>query len=297
MEKRRNNPNYPKWTIGLYRTYMKRIITIQDISCIGKCSLTVALPIISALGIECSIVPTAVLSTHTLFKGFTFRDLTDDMEPIREHWIKEGFQFDAIYTGYLGSARQISIVQDYISSFGQNCPVIVDPAMADNGKLYTGFDDSFPLEMAKLCSNADIILPNISEAALMTGSRYPGEDATENDIIDLLNKLAKLGCKMAVITGVSHPDGTFGFYGLDTQSNKYFKYGTTKVNYSSHGTGDVFASSFTGALVNGIDTFNALKIAADYTSACIKNSFEDPGRVNYAVNFEYELPNLIQTVK
>ena len=272
---------------------MKRIISIQDISCIGKCSLTVALPIISALGIECSIVPTAILSTHTQFKGFTFRDLTDDLDPIREHWMSEGFKFDAIYTGYLGSERQVDLVIKYFESFGQNCPKIVDPAMADGGKLYAGFDDEFPLSMAKLCGHADIILPNISEACLMTGSEYPGEDADETTLRALLNKLTNLGAKIVVITGVTLSDGTFGFIGYNTEDNTYFKYGAPKVPYKSHGTGDVFASAFTGAHVRGKDIFEALKIAADFTSASIRNTYEDPDSVNYAVNFEYEIPKLI----
>lgn len=276
---------------------MKRIISIQDISCIGKCSLTVALPIISALGIECAIVPTAVLSTHTMFKNFTFRDLTDDMIPIKDHWQKENFKFSAICTGYLGSARQIDIVKEYIAAFGADCPVIVDPAMADNGKLYTGFDDSFPAHMAKLCEDADIILPNISEAALLTGSDYPGEEASEKEIKDLLLKLSVLGAKVNVITGVCLDDGSFGFIGYDRLQNTFFKYGTQKIPYRSHGTGDVFASAFAGALLNNKSTYDALKIAADYTSACIRNSFEDPEHVNYAVNFEYELPALIKRVK
>ena len=275
---------------------MKKIITIQDVSCIGKCSLTVALPIISSLGIECAIVPTAVLSTHTQFKGFTFRDLTDDMAPIREHWQKEGFKFDAIYTGYLGSARQISLVKEYFTAFGADCPIIVDPAMADNGKLYTGFDEAFPGEMAKLCGDADIILPNLSEAALMTGMEYPGEDADEASTRALLEKLAQLGAKTAVITGVTLDDGTFGFYGVNCKSMEFFKYGVEKVPHRSHGTGDIFASAFTGALVNGKNTFDALKVAAEYTSACIRSSYLDPDRVDYAVNFEYEIPGLIKSV-
>ena len=131
---------------------MKRIMTIQDISCVGKCSLTVALPIISAMGVECGIVPTAVLSTHTMFQGFTFKDLTDEMAPIADHWQKENFRFDAIYTGYLGSFEQIDLVADYIDRFkGEDTVVFIDPVMADNGKLYTGFTQEVADAMAKMC--------------------------------------------------------------------------------------------------------------------------------------------------
>lgn len=276
---------------------MKRIMTIQDISCLGKCSLTVALPIISAMGVEASIVPTAVLSTHTQFKNFTFRDLTNDLEPIMEHWKNENFQFDAIYTGYLGSKRQIDIVADYFDTFGNNHNyIVVDPAMADNGKLYAGFDKHFALEMAKLCKKADIILPNISEASLMLDVPYPGEDSTESQIEDLLIQLSELGAKKSVITGVTFTNGTFGFMGYDSETKEFFQYGTEKINTKSHGTGDVFASAFTGALMNDYSVYDSLKIAADYTCACIKNTYNDKNAVDYAVNFELEIPYLLKLI-
>lgn len=276
---------------------MKRIVSIQDISCVGKCSLTVALPIISAMGVETSIVPTAVLSTHTMFKGFTFRDLTDDMLPILEHWKKEGFKFDAIYTGYLGSLRQIDIVKEYFDSLkGENTAIIVDPAMADNGKLYVGFDEAFAKEMLNLCTKADITLPNISEAALMLGEEYPGEEANEDVVRGLLTKLVNAGCKFPVITGVTLDNGSFGFIGLNGDNGEFISYGTTKVPYKSHGTGDVYASAFTGALTLGKSVHTALKIATDFTAASIRNTYEDPDSVNYAVNFEAEIPYLLKLI-
>lgn len=277
---------------------MKRVMSIQDISCVGKCSLTVALPIISAMGLECSIVPTAVLSTHTQFSDFTFRDLTDDMEPIKEHWKKEDFKFDAIYTGYLGSKRQIDIVADYFDTFKRDNNVIVmDPAMADNGQLYAGFDEVFAKEMSKLCGKADIILPNISEASLMLGVKYPGEDASIDEVKDLLLKLAKFGPKHAVITGVELEDGKFGFMGYDTEKKEFYSYGNEKVDMKSHGTGDVFASTFTGALMNDKSVYEALKIAADFTRAAILNTYNDPDSVTYGVNFEKEIPFLVDLIK
>lgn len=277
---------------------MKRVLSIQDISCIGKCSLTVALPIISAMGLETAIIPTAILSTHTQFQGFTFRDLTDDLESIKEHWIREKFQFSSIYTGYLGSERQISIVRDYFKTFKRDdTKIIVDPAMAENGKLYTGFQDHFALAMAELCQDADIILPNISEATLLLGEDYPGEDAAISEIKKLLLKLTELGSKIVVITGVSLPNNKFGFMGFDTQTKEFFDYGIEKVPYKSQGTGDVFASTFTGAFTNGFSAYDSLRIAADYTGACIRNSYNDPERVFYAVNFEKELPYLLQLMQ
>lgn len=277
---------------------MKRVISIQDISCIGKCSLTVALPIISAAGVETAIVPTAVLSAHTYFKGFTFRDLTDDMEAVRDHWKQLGFKFNAIYTGYLGSERQMDIVESYFDAFKEDGTwVIVDPAMADGGKLYCGFDEHFAKEMSKLCSKADIILPNISEAALMLGEEYPGEEADEETIKALVLRLSTLGARLSVITGVNLSDGTFGFIGYDSEKKEFFKYGTKKIPMKSHGTGDVFASAFTGALVNEFSVYDALCIAADFTSKCIEDSFNSEEKIEYAVNFELELPYYISRLK
>ncbi|MBQ5757370.1 MAG: bifunctional hydroxymethylpyrimidine kinase/phosphomethylpyrimidine kinase, partial [Clostridia bacterium] len=183
----------------------KKILTIQDISCVGQCSLTVALPILSACGVETCILPSAVLSTHTGgFKGYTFRDLTDDIPKIRQHWEKEGIRFEAIYTGYLGSAKQIAYVEDIMTSLGtDHCVSIVDPAMADNGKLYPGFDAEFVEHMKSLAFRADYILPNITEACLLTGTDYSSE-YDERFIDLLLQKLVDSGAKIVVLTGVGY---------------------------------------------------------------------------------------------
>ena len=155
---------------------IKRIVTIQDISCVGKCSLTVALPIISAMGVETAILPTAVLSTHTMFQGFTCKDLTDQIAPIAEHWKHEHIAFDAIYTGYLGSFEQISLVSKFFDEFKtEDNLIVVDPVMADNGKLYPAFDEAYAKENTKLCSKADLIVPNLTEASFMTGLPYKTE--------------------------------------------------------------------------------------------------------------------------
>ena len=149
---------------------MKRIITLQDISCVGRCSTTVALPVISAMSVECGILPTAVLSTHTMFKNFTVKDLSDQIEPISDVWEKEQITFDGIYTGYLASAEQCEQVCRFFDRFSNEGNLtLVDPAMADNGKLYAAFGPEFPAAMAKVCDKADVIVPNITEASLLTG--------------------------------------------------------------------------------------------------------------------------------
>lgn len=273
---------------------MKRIVTVQDISCVGKCSLTVALPIISAMGTEAAVLPTAVLSTHTMFKGFTFCDLTDEIEPIVAHWKKENMDFDAVYTGYLGSARQIALTKDLISKFkGGDTLILVDPAMADGGRMYTGFEKSFALEMATLCSVADIIVPNLTEASFMLGEEYVAEGYDEEYIKDMLKKLTSLGCKTAVITGVSFEKDKLGVMSYDSESGEYFSYFRERIPESFHGTGDVFASTFLGALMRERSIGDSLKIATDFTVECIKATLGNPKERKYGVNFEEEIPYLV----
>lgn len=276
---------------------MKRVVTIQDISCLGKCSLTVALPIISAMGVEAAIIPTAVLSTHTMFQNFTCMDLTDQINPISNHWKNENFKFDAIYTGYLSSREQIDIVNGFFNDFKTRENVIfVDPVMADNGKLYPAFDLAFAREMTGLCGSADIIVPNITEACLMTNTEYR-EEYGEEYIKDLLQKLQKLGTKKAVVlTGVSLDKGRTGVAGLDVVTGEYFSYYHEKIDTSYHGTGDIFASTTVGALMNGRSLLDSLKIAADYTVECIRETLLSDKEKWYGVNFEAVLPKLIKAL-
>lgn len=275
---------------------MKRIVTIQDVSAVGKCSLTVALPIISAMGVECAVMPTAVLSTHTQFSGFTFHDLTGEMAPIAEHWKKEGITFDAIYTGYLGSFEQLKLVSDFFDTFrGENTAVVVDPAMADNGKLYYGFTPEFALEMGKLCGKADLILPNLTEAVFMLGEEYP-ESYDRAYIQSLLKRLCALGAKKAALTGVSYEKGKVGFELYDSETDTFHAYFNEHLPVSFHGTGDIFASATVGALSGGMEAQEALKVAVDYTLECIRKTLADPNHPTYGVNFEEAIPYLVRRI-
>ena len=273
---------------------IKRIVTIQDISCVGKCSLTVALPIISAMGVETAILPTAVLSTHTMFKGFTVKDLTDQIAPIAEHWKKENFKFDAIYTGYLGSFEQISLVSQFFRDFKTpDNLIVVDPVMADNGKLYPAFDEAYAKENAKLCAGADLIVPNITEASFLTGLPYR-ETYDRTYITDLLKALAQLGPKYVVLTGVSFREGEIGVMGLNSRTGETFEYYNEKVPVSYHGTGDIFSSTVVGALTRGIAMPEAFRIACDYTRDTIDYTFRTPDTNSYGVDFEVTLPKLVE---
>lgn len=271
-----------------------KVLTIQDISCVGQCSLTVALPIISACGVETCILPSAVLSTHTGgFRGFTFRDLTEDMPDIAAHWKKEGISFQAIYTGYLGSAKQIAYVQDIMRELSaRECLHIVDPAMADNGMLYTGFDQAFVNEMKKLCFSADIILPNITEACLITDTAY--QETYDRAYIDaLVEKMVRAGAKMIILTGVSFRDETTGVLIYENGETRYYEH--KRIANGCHGTGDIYASAFTGAMMRGHRAYDAAKIAADYTVKCIENTQGDADHW-YGAKFEAMLPELIKTL-
>ncbi len=276
---------------------MKRIVTIQDISCVGKCSLTVALPIISAMGVETAIIPTAVLSTHTMFNGFTVKDLTDQIKPITNHWKQEKFDFDAIYTGYLGSFEQIDLMKEMFDQFKtDNNIIFVDPAMADNGKLYPAFDEDFAKYMGTLCAKADIIVPNITEACYMTGYEYKTE-YDEAYVKNLLLKLADLGSKISILTGVGFRDGMTGVMGYDKDKDEYFYYEHEKLPYSYHGTGDIFSSTCIGAIVNGFEWKDAVQIAADYTAESIRLTIEDGKLQWYGVHFEQAMPYLIKRLE
>lgn len=276
---------------------MKRILTIQDISCFGKCSLTVALPLLSAMGVETVILPTAVLSTHTLFKGFTCRDLSDQLTPITDHWKREGITFDAIYTGYLGTEEEIDTVIGIIRTFGNDHTLVfVDPAMGDNGKLYPAFNEHYARKNADLCAVADIADPNITEAAFLTGLPYR-EQYTEDYIREMLLTLAELGTKTPILTGVSLSEGKTGAMGYDTEKKTFFSYQNDRIPAAYHGTGDIFSSVLAGAFVLGIERTEALKIAADYTALTIAETVKNPENPWYGVDFEKTIPVLVDELK
>ena len=268
----------------------KRLLTIQDISCVGQCSLTVALPIISACGVECAILPSSVLSNHTAgFSGWTFRDLTDEMPNILAQWKKEKVDFDAFYTGYV-SKTQIPHILDIMQETARPGALrIVDPVMGDGGKLYPGFDDDFPQEMCRLCKGADVIMPNLTEAALLLGEEY----RTEYDqayIEQTVKRLHALGAKNVVLTGVSLEPNKLGVACYDGNEIRY--YFTDRLDVSMHGTGDCYASSFAGALMRGHSILESASIAADFVVETIRQSMGDPSHW-YGVKFEKALPYLI----
>lgn len=273
---------------------MKRIATIQDISCFGKCSLTVALPLISACGVEACPIPTAVLSTHTGgFEGFTIHDLTDEITPIADHWKKLDLHFDGIYTGYLGSPEQLKIVSDFIDNFKKdNTIVFIDPVMGDHGKLYAGFDESFAKKMVSLVEKADIIAPNLTEVSYLLGEEYR-EDFTVEEIKDMLIRLSELGSETVIITGVRRGD-SLGVMAYESSKNTFTEYFRERIPDTFHGTGDVFASVCSSALVKGFSVEEAIILATDFVVECICHTAEDKQNHWYSVKFEECIPSLVK---
>ena len=273
----------------------KRALAVHDISCVGRCSLTVALPIISAAGVDTSILPTAVLSTHTGgFTGYTYRDLTEDILPIADHWQTLGLHFDAIYTGYLGSFQQVQLVMELFNRFKKaDTLALVDPAMADNGVLYGGFAPEFPAEMKKLCAKADIIVPNITESVLMLGEEYKDGPYTQAYIEGLLGRLQEIGAREIVLTGVHFDDKQLGAACLNKDGKISYAFQDRIAGYF-HGSGDVFASALLAALLRDKSLEEAMAIAVDYTQRSIALTAELKQEARYGVCFEQALPFLLE---
>lgn len=277
----------------------KRVAAIHDISGFGKCSLTVALPIISAAGIEVSAIPTAVLSTHTGgIEGFTYRDLTEDMTPFAEHWKSLNLHFNAIYSGFLGSVEQIDIVSNIFDMLKTDDTLImVDPCMADNGKLYSIYDESMVSGMVRLCQKADIIVPNLTEAAFMLNRPYIEGPYTKKYIEDTLRELASLGCKKVVITGVYFDDKTLGTANYDCIKDEITYSFNKVINGSFHGTGDVFASALLAGILNDFSLTESTQIAVDFTYNSIHTTKLAQTDRRFGVNFEKNIPDFIKSLK
>ena len=275
----------------------KRLVSVQDISCMGRCSLTVALPIISAAGIETSIIPTAVLSTHTGgFDGYTFHDLTDDIPEITKHWKGLSRHFDCIYTGYLGSVKQTEYVKEFAGAVSSpDTLLFIDPVMGDNGKLYRGFDDVFVEEMKKFCFGADILIPNITEAALLAGVEYKAPPHDKDYIGSVFDKLEKYNAGTVIITGVGFRENELGAVGRDYKTGESFFAMSENLPGAYHGAGDVFASSFISMLLNSFTPEHALEGTVDFISACISHTHEKENvDLRYGLYFEEKIPDFLK---
>ena len=277
----------------------RRVLAVHDISCIGRCSLTVALPVLSAMGFETSILPTSILSTHTGgFEGYTCRDLSGDMDPIVDHWHALGVRFDAIFTGWLGTHRHIGRLAHLLEAFEDSrAELIVDPVMGDNGRLYATLDDDYVHAMRAYCARADMLLPNLTEAALVTGTEYPGDRYDRAYVEEMLRRLLDLGAKTAVLTGVSLAPGRIGAAALDRAEGTLHYVDSEFIPGMWHGAGDVFASVLLGAHLRGKDTAESLRMAVRFTAACIRRTRDAGTDERLGLQFEPELAKLSSLIQ
>lgn len=272
-----------------------RVAAIHDLSGFGRCSLTVAIPILSAMGVQCCPLPTAFLSTHTGgFEGFTFLDMTDEMPKVAAHWKSLDLQFDAIYSGFLGSERQIALVEEFFTAFrGGSTVVVMDPVMGDGGKIYRTYTPAMCAGMARLAERADIITPNCTEAALLLGVSYGELPPAEETV----KRLSMDGRRSVVLTGVSLRPGQTGAMCFDAASGRTEPVQTDFVAHEFHGTGDVFASVLTGALMRGASLTCAAAQAAEFVRACAQRTADENLPLREGVDFEPLLGQLAERIQ
>lgn len=264
---------------------MKKIVSVQDISCYGQCSLTVALPILSSYGIETAILPSSILSTHTGgFTNYSVFDLTDEMPKIVDNWKRENITFDAIYTGYISDTKQFDTIKNMRFLLNEGGLLIVDPAMADHGKLYKALNDNIVLGMKGLVQEADIIIPNLTEACLLLDIPYK-EGFCEEEIHTIIKSLSKLGPETVILTGVSYSEDKIGAVAYSKCTDEFTEFFTTRLSRSYHGTGDIFSSVLVANLVKGNGLLSSLKDACEFVVECITNTIDDPSH-GYGVKFE-----------
>lgn len=265
-----------------------RVAAIHDMSGFGRCSLTIAMPILSAMGVQCCPLPTAFLSTHTGgFEGFTFLDMTDEMPKVAAHWKALGLRFQAVYSGFLGSERQIGIVDAFIQDFrGPDTVVVVDPVMGDHGQVYQTYTPAMCDGMARLAEQADVITPNLTEAALLLNVPYKALPTGEQGCREIVERLSLDGQRSVVLTGASTAPELTGAMCFDAKTGHTEAIQTRRVSREFLGTGDVFASVLTGALVQGAALPDAARQAVEFIRACAERTLAEQLPLREGVDFE-----------
>lgn len=273
---------------------LKRVLAIHDISCFGKCSLTVALPIVSASGLECTVLPNVLLSTHTGINGFTYRDLTDEMGRIMDHLRSLDLKFDSVFTGFLSSREQVDFVIDIVKEVrDEGGLAYVDPAMADNGELYSVFGPEFPGHMRRLCSLADVIKPNVTEACLMLGSEYREGPYGRDYVEELLDRLSAIGAGKVILTGVGFDEDEIGAAAYDCETGETEYHLRRKIPGYYVGTGDIFSSVAVSAMMRGKGFGESVRLAVDFTADSIQRTYDAGTDPMFGVDFEHGIPDLV----
>lgn len=274
---------------------LKRILAINDLSCFGKCSLTVDLPVLSAFGAEAAVLPTSVLSAHTaVFEDYSILNMTEEMQKILNIWESHNLRFDAVMTGYFASTGQIDICREYINRHRTDFEfVLVDPVMADNGKLYSGFNETLPPKMRTLLKNADIITPNLTEACLLTETEF-SPSMNNKAMKDVCRKLLSLGPKAVAVTGVLDGGGLISDVFFDGADFEVFprKYSDKRL----HGSGDVFAAALCGLMLKGLSPVSAVEAAGEFTYRCICETVSNGLKNPYGLDFEKVISSGVQNI-
>lgn len=275
---------------------LPRMAAIHDLSGMGKCSLSVALPIVSAAGVECCCIPTALLSTHTGgFTGWTFTDLSRDIVPIAQHWHDLELKFNAVYSGYLASGAQGALIEQAIDLLAdENTLVIVDPAMADNGKYYANLGEKMAECFRRLIRKADIITPNVTEACFLTGAKYTAGAHSLDYYVELIDALSEFGPNFVAVTGACTEEGKVGIVARDNTSGKLCTVMNETHDGMFHGSGDVFASAFSALLTRGAPLEDALTAAERFVAAAIERTAARNTPRHYGLDFEGALPEFIK---
>ncbi|MBR1392889.1 MAG: pyridoxamine kinase [Ruminococcus sp.] len=253
-------------------TAPKRVAAIHDISGLGRCSLTVIIPVLSAMGVQVCPVPTAVLSAHTGYGEFVMRDLTDYIGSALDHYKRMGVKFDCVYSGFLASSEQIDHCLDFFASFPEALKV-VDPVMGDNGKNYKTYTPELCARMSELVAVADIITPNLTEAAILLGEKFPEGAVSASTMKSWLVRLSQLGPKTVVITSVPLLSGGIATVGYDSERGSFWKITGEYVPISYSGSGDMFASVLVGGILGGDSLPIAMNRATTFTTSTIKTTY------------------------
>ncbi len=271
---------------------MPLVAAVHDLSGYGRCSLTVAIPILSVMGIQCCPLPTAILSNHTAFESFYFTDYTEHMRPYYQEWKKRGLEFDSIYTGFLGSVKQVDIVIEFVKEFRNGAKVVVDPVMGDHGEIYKTYTPEMVRKMECLVSKADIITPNLTEASILLGKKYSGETVSIEQLKEYLTELCCLGPDTSLITGITTDEGEHINACFDKSKNQYWKVPFEYVGIRYPGTGDLFTALFTGYLLNGKLLPEAMEDASIFVSKTVHATYEARTPGSEGVLFEKVMKEL-----
>ena len=278
--------------------YVPRVAAVHDMCGYGNCSLTAAIPILSAAGCDVCPVPTALFSAHTRYSVFTFHDTTEILDGYLDAWRKENVDLDGVYSGFLGSAEQVAIIKRLYSQY-PHALRLVDPVMGDGGEIYATYTPELCKAMGTLVDGADVLMPNLTEASILTKRTYPGRDLSDAEVDDMIDALLDLGAKNVVLKGIDHDDGTIRNYvaSADSGASGKQELAHSKLPFMTHGTGDAFASALCGALMAGRPLAESAHIAGEFVRHAMENTQYQPHHDERGVSFELNLDELTQLVR